>query len=150
MPHSYVHCLVHCVFSTKERRATITPELRDRLWTFLGGAARANGLIALAVGGTEDHVHILLNVPATISLATAVQRLKGGSSKWVHDAFPQHRRFAWQEGYGAFSIGVSGIAATKRYVENQAKHHARRSFEEEWIAFLKKNGIAFDERYVFG
>ena len=150
MPHSYVNCLVHCVFSTKGRRATITPELRDRLWAFLGGIAREHRLAALAIGGTENHVHLLLDVPATITLAKAVQHLKGGSSKWVHDAFPACRQFAWQEGYGAFSIGVSGVAATRRYIETQTTHHARRSFEEEWIAILKKHGISYDERYAFG
>ena len=104
MSHSYVSNLMHCVFSTKERLPLITPELEPRLWPYLGGIARENKMKAIAIGGTTDHVHGLLSLPATMSFAKAVQLIKGGSSKWVHDSFRDHRRFAWQEGYGAFSV----------------------------------------------
>src|ERR1051325_7579250 len=104
---SYISSYFHCVFSTKERRPLITPELRDRLWPFLGGIARQNKMKAIEIGGGEDHVHILLSIPATMSIAKAVQLVKGGSSKWVHETFPQHREFAWQEKYGAFSVSES-------------------------------------------
>lgn len=112
MPHSYTSCLVHCVFSTKERRGTITPDLQERLHPYIGGIARSNDMRALAVGGTADHVHLLLSVPATQSIAKAIQLIKGGSSKWVHDTFPARPDFEWQEGYGAFSIGVSQLPET--------------------------------------
>ncbi len=149
MSHSYVSSLYHCVWSTKSRRRTIEPELRDRLWPYLGGIASKNKMKALAIGGVEDHVHILLSLPSTIEIAKAVQLIKGGSSKWVHETFPEHREFSWQEGYGAFSIGISQIDDTVKYIENQAEHHRRRTFQEEFIAFLEKHGIEYDPRYIW-
>src|SRR5215213_9383466 len=130
MSHSYTNSLYHCVFSTKERRKTIDVDPQARLWAYLGGIARDNGLKALAIGGIEDHVHLLLSLPSTLAVAKSMQLVKGGSSKWVHDTFPERRDFAWQEGYGAFSVGVSQIEDTKRYIENQAEHHRNKTFEE--------------------
>jgi len=104
---SYVSSYFHCVFSTKERRPLITPDLRQRLWPFLGGIARQNKMKAIEVGGVEDHVHVLLSLPSTLAISKALQLLKGGSSKWVHETFPEHRLFGWQEKYGAFSTSVS-------------------------------------------
>ncbi len=150
MPHSYSSSLFHIVFSTKERRSLITDELQPRLWAYLGGIARENDMKALVVGGISNHVHILLSVPATMSLAKAVQLLKGGSSKWVHDMFPALTIFEWQEGYAAFSVSVSGVDDTIRYIEAQAEHHRTRTFEEEFVAFLERHAIAFDPKFVFG
>jgi len=150
MSHSYTSSLYHCVFSTKERRPAIDHNLQLRLWPYLGGISRDNGIKALAIGGVEDHVHLLLSLPSTLAVAKAMQLVKGGSSKWVHDTFPERRDFAWQEGYGAFSIGVSQVDDTKRYIENQAEHHRRHTFEEEFIAFLERHGIEYDPRYVWG
>ena len=150
MPHSYVSNLVHCVFSTKERRKSIAPDIKDRLWAFIGGIARENQMKALVVGGTADHVHALLALPATMAVAKAVQLIKGGSSKWVHDTFPMHRHFAWQQRYGAFTISISHLDWTIAYIRAQQQHHRRRSFEEEFLAFLKTHRIEYDERYVWG
>ena len=94
MSHSYVSSLYHCVWSTKQRRRMISAPLRDRLWPYLGGIARKHGMKSLAVGGVEDHVHLLLSLPSKINVAKALQLIKGGSSKWVHDTFPEHRHFA--------------------------------------------------------
>jgi putative transposase len=143
--HSFTSCYMHCVFSTKERRRLITAELQSRLWPYLGGVARENGMTALEIGGVEDHVHILLRVPATIPIAKAVQLIKGNSSKWVHETFPAQWEFAWQEGYAAFSIGISGVTDTIEYIRNQAEHHRARTFQEEFVAFLKKHGMEYDE-----
>jgi REP element-mobilizing transposase RayT len=107
MANSYISCYVHYIFSAKQRQHLITPEIRPRLWAYLGGIARENKMKAVAVGGTDDHVHILLSLPATITLAKAVQLIKGGSSLWIHETFPNQRNFAWQEGYGAFTVSVS-------------------------------------------
>ena len=150
MAHSYSSCLMHYVFSTKNRRKTISSELRERLWPYLGGIARENDMKALAVGGTDDHVHILVSLPATVSVSKAIQLIKGGSSKWIHETFPFHADFAWQEGYGAFSIGTSGVKDTMRYVDAQEEHRRTKTFEEEYLAFLKKHDIEYDERYVWG
>ncbi|HLL70427.1 MAG TPA: IS200/IS605 family transposase [Pyrinomonadaceae bacterium] len=150
MPHSYLSNLTHCVFSTKERRKLITPEMQQRLWPFIGGIAKENSMKALAIGGVSDHVHVLLSLPATMPIAKAVQPIKGGSSKFVHETFPDQRAFAWQEGSGAFSVSISHVAETAAYIQRQAEHHRKRTFEEEFRAFLQKHGIEYDERHLWG
>jgi REP-associated tyrosine transposase len=149
MANSYVACLIHCVFSTKGRRNLITPDIRNRLWSYIGGIARENSMSALAVGGTLNHVHVLLSIPQTMSIAQVMQKIKGVSSKWVHDEFPKHRDFKWQKGYGAFGIGLSQMKRTVEYIENQEEHHKGKTFEQEFVAFLKKNDLPYDERYIF-
>src|SRR5512140_4047807 len=114
-PMSYISSYCHCVFSTKERRPLIQPNLRERLWPFLGGIARQNRMKAIEIGGMPDHVHILLSLPPTLSIAKALQLIKGGSSKWVHDTFREQWRFNWQVKYGAFSVSVSLLDKTVRY-----------------------------------
>src|SRR5881394_3020874 len=131
--HSFVSCLMHCVFSTKERRQLITPEIQQRLYPYLGGIARENKMKALSIGGVDDHVHALLSIPSTLSVAKSVQLLKGNSSKWIHETFPNQRLFEWQEGYGAFSIAVSGMEDTVRYIHSQKEHHRVHSFKDELI-----------------
>jgi REP element-mobilizing transposase RayT len=123
----------------------ITPNLQHRFWPYLGGIARANKMSAVEIGGMEDPVHVLLSLPSTLSISKAVQLLKGNSSKWIHEMFPEQRTFEWQEGYGAFSIGVSGVEATIDYIRRQPEHHRRRSFKEELIEFLKKQNQPYDE-----
>lgn len=150
MAHSYVSLKVHYIFSTKNRQKIITPELEQRLWPYMGGIARENKMIALAVGGIDDHVHLLLALPSTLSVAKAIQLVKGGSSKWVSETFPSHRDFEWQEGYGAFSISMSHIDDTIAYINNQKEHHRQQTFEEEYLAILCKHGIEYDERYIWG
>lgn len=146
---SYVSAYFHCVFSTKDRRRTITPELRDRLWPFLGGIARQNKMKALEIGGIEDHVHILLSVPQTMAISKALQLIKGGSCKWIHETFPEHRRFAWQEKYGAFTVSVSQLDTIIRYIQRQPEHHRKMTFQEEFVALLNKHRVKFDERYLW-
>jgi len=149
MAHTYCSSLFHCVFSTKERRKFITEAVRERLWAYLGAIARAHEMKALAVGGTDDHVHILLSLPTTKTIAQAMREMKQGSSRWLHEtcAMPE---FAWQEGYGAFSVGLNQVEATKAYIARQQEHHRRRDFQAEYVAFLKKHGMEYDPRYVCG
>jgi REP element-mobilizing transposase RayT len=146
---SYVSSYFHCIFSTKERRPFITPPLRERLWPFLGGIARQNKMKAIEIGGVEDHVHILLSLPSTINIAKAMQLLKGGSSKWIHETFPEHWLFVWQEEYGAFSVSVSQLDKTIQYIQNQATHHRKMTFQEEFLALLKKHRIECDTRHLW-
>jgi REP element-mobilizing transposase RayT len=101
------------------------------------------------IGRVEDHVHLLVGLPPTLAVSQAVQFLKGGSSKWIHETFPDLALFAWQDGYGAFSIGTSQIPDTVAYIGTQREHHRRRTYQEEYLAFLRKHGIEFDERFVF-
>ena len=148
MSHTYVSDLVHCVFSTKGRRQLVSPEIQPQLWSFLGGIARKNGFKALVVGGTADHVHALLSLPATMPLAKAVQLIKGASSHWMNEKHAKD--FAWQEGYGAFTVGISQKPHTVAYIQGQAEHHRKRSFEEEFLAFLKKHDVEYDPQHVWG
>jgi len=148
MSHTYVSDLVHCVFSTKLRHNLITSEIQPDLWAFLGGIARKNAFKALTVGGTENHVHILLSLPATMPLAKALQLVKGASSRWMNEKHTPG--FAWQEGYGAFSVGISQKNDTIAYIRSQAEHHRKRSFEDEFMAFLKKHDVEYDPKYMWG
>ncbi len=150
MANSYISLYVHCVFSTKNRLPLIRPEFQDRLWAYMGGIARNVKMKALAVGGIQDHAHILLSLPGTLSVSKAVQTIKGNSSKWIHETFAYAQDFVWQEGFGAFSVNISIVEATKKYIESQPEHHRRVSFQEEYISFLKKHNIDYDERYVWG
>ena len=149
MAHTYTSSLFHVVFATKGRRPFMTRDLRARLWPYLGGIARDNGMAPLAVGGTEDHVHLLLGLPATLHIAKAVQLVKGGSSKWVHDSFSEHAGFSWQAGYGAFTIGISQVETTRRYIENQEAHHRKTSFMDEFRAILRRHNIEWDEKRIW-
>jgi putative transposase len=144
MAHTYASNIIHCVFSTKDRRPFIASERRDGLYAYFSGIAKGEGFSLITAGGTADHVHLLFVLPAPYSLAHAVQKLKGSSSRWMG------RTFRWQEGYGAFSVSPSQIPVVKEYIQNQEQHHRKRSFEEEFLALLRSCGIAFDPNYVSG
>ena len=141
--------LMHCTFSTKDRFPFIDANLESRLWPYIGGIARENRMKALAIGGTTDHLHALLSLPGMMSFSKAVQLIKGGSSKWLHETLPEYRKFEWQEGYGAFSVSASQVPKTITYINNQKEHHRRKTFQEEFLELLKKHGIEYDSRYVF-
>jgi putative transposase len=149
MSHTYSSALFHCVFSTKQRRKTIPPEVQDQLWAYMGGIAREHGFKALAIGGTEDHIHILLSLPSSVPIAKAMREIKSASSLWMGTSFGL-KSFEWQEGYGAFSIGWSQLNATIAYISRQKEHHQRQDFQAEFLAFLKKHRIEYDPRYVWG
>ena len=114
------------------------------LYAYLGGVARGEGFSLVAAGGTANHIHLLFILPATYSLAHAVQKLKGSSSRWMG------KGFSWQEGYGTFSVSASQVPVVKRYIQNQEEHHRKRDFEQEFVTLLRNYGIVYDERYVFG
>jgi REP element-mobilizing transposase RayT len=144
MAHTYASNFIHCVFSTKDRLPLIPASRTAELYAYLGGIARGEGFSLIAAGGTANHIHLLFVLPASCSLAQAVQKLKGSSSRWMGDGF------AWQEGYGAFSVSPSQISVVKRYIQSQEEHHRKRNFEEEFVVLLRNCGIQHDERYVFG
>jgi REP element-mobilizing transposase RayT len=148
MANSFISLYIHYVFSTKNREPLILPEMQEQIWGFMGGIARKNKMKALAIGGIKDHVHLLISLPATLSVSKGVQMIKGGSSRWINDTF-DNINFSWQEGYGAFSINVSIVEDTVRYIRRQEEHHKYKSFQEEYVEFLKKHGIDYDERYIW-
>ena len=136
------------MFSTKNRQKTISEDVQPALCAYLGGIARKNNFRVLAAGGTEDHVHVLLSLPATLPIAKALQLLKGGSSKWLNEG--RIKDFAWQEAYGAFSIGISQRGETTAYIQSQKEHHKKSDFQSEFRAFLEKHGIEYDWQHAFG
>ena len=142
--HTFTQTLVHIVWSTQDRECVLSAEIRGRLWPYIGGIARENGMKALAVGGVSDHVHLLVSLPPTLSLSKAVQLLKGNSSKWLHEIYPKLANVSWQQGYAAFSIGSSGVEDTVAYIRNQEEHHRTRSYREEVELFLRRNGVEYD------
>ncbi len=149
MPQSYTCLHYHLVFSTKGRLPTITPEIRPRLWEYLGGIVRGVGGTALQIGGTDDHVHLLVTLRQQPALADFMRALKASSSGWVHDTFPEASEFRWQTGYGAFTVSHSGLDAVTAYIANQDEHHKERTFQDEFRTLLVKHGIAFDEKYLW-
>ena len=146
MAHSYVSAVFHIVFSTKQRMQLIRTDNQSRLWNYLAGIARNHGMQVLAVGGTENHVHVLVVLPADTALSDAVRTLKANSSRWMRET---DRLFAWQEGYGAFSVSPSQLERAKEYIANQPVHHATHSFEQEFLAMLQAADIAFEPDRVF-
>lgn len=149
MANTYTSLHYHIVFSTKRRQRLIAPAMEERIWSYLGGIAHNNDMKSLCIGGVEDHIHLLLGLSATLAVSKAVQLIKGGSSKWIHDTVPELRGFSWQDGYGAFTVGKSQIPDTVAYIQGQRDQHRTRTFQEEYLAFLRKHEIEFDERYVF-
>jgi putative transposase len=134
MSHSHVCSIYHIVFATKQRKQTIPLAAQPRLWNYLAGIARKHGMRTLAVGGTENHVHTLVMLPADLAIGDAVRTLKANSSRMMKG---HSRLFTWQEGYGAFSVSPSNVEAVKRYIANQAVHHSFRSFDEEFAMMLR-------------
>ena len=149
MPHSFTHILVHYIFSTKDRKQYLTEDIRPRILDYMGGIARNNDIQPQIINGLEDHVHMLVLLPKTLSIAKAIQLIKGGSSRWIHEEFPDLRHFAWQIGYGAFSVSLSNKENVVNYIKHQKEHHKKKTFKEEFIEFLKKHNIDYDERYIW-
>jgi REP element-mobilizing transposase RayT len=135
------------IFSTQGRRALIKPEFRDDLFAYLGGIMREMNGTALIINGCSDHVHILVRVRPVHSAAEVARVMKTNSSRWTREKWD--RTFAWQTGYGVFSVSESSVAAVTKYIAGQEEHHRKHSFQEEYVAFLKKNNVAYDERYIW-
>jgi REP element-mobilizing transposase RayT len=148
MPSTHLSLHYHLVFSTKERRAVIADDWRGRLHGFLGGSTRTVAGIPEAVGGTSDHIHLLVGLRATHRLADVLREIKHSSSQWVHEEI-NLKDFAWQEGYGAFTVSASNLDAVRRYIANQAEHHRRKTFQDEYVEFLRQSGVDFEDRFLW-
>ncbi len=147
MSHAYSRNYVHITFAVKGRRQVIKPSIQPILWNLIADIARTYGVDVRAVGGTEDHLHLVVNLPPKISLANLVMHVKQDSSKWMNE---HGHLFSWQVGYGAFSVSVSNLAAVDAYIRNQGEHHRTRSFADEYSALLTRHGINFTAEKVFG
>jgi REP element-mobilizing transposase RayT len=148
MPQSFssLHC--HIIFSTKNRKAQINAELQPRLFEYIGGILRENSSPLIAAGGTQDHVHLLVSLHRTLSIADTVRLIKTNSSGWVHDEL-RIPEFQWQNGYGAFAVSYSNVDKVKTYIANQEQHHRAVSFQDEFREFLSRHGLEWNERYVW-
>jgi putative transposase len=149
MPQSLSFLLVHIVFSTKDRSPVLDPSLRSALHAYLATVARNAECECYRVGGVEDHVHLAIRLSRTITTAKLVEELKTSSSKWLKEQSPALANFAWQRGYGVFSVGPSDLDALRRYIDCQEEHHRTRTFQKEYRTFLAKYGVEYQERYVW-
>ena len=147
MSHTSGNILLHFIFSTLGRRPLIKTTFRADLFAYLGGIVREMHGAALIVNGTDDHVHMLVRIRPVHSSAEIVRVVKSNSSKWGREKWS--REFAWQRGYGVFSVSESNFAAVTKYIAGQEEHHKKHSFKEEYVAFLKKNHVEYDERYIW-
>ena len=149
MSRTYTNLLTHLVFSTRNREPFIVTDLKSELYAYLGGLTRELKGKAYGINGTSDHVHMLISLPPIQSISDALRFLKSNSSGWVHDRWPERRAFSWQLGYGAFSVSKSSVPDVLKYIQNQETHHRRTTFKEEFVDFLVKNEIEYDERYIW-
>jgi putative transposase len=150
MANTYTSLYYHFIFSSKNRVPWLNSEIEQRIWQYLGGIARSHKMTALQIGGTPDHIHALVLALAAVSPSQIVQFLKGDSSKWIHAQFRSLRRFAWQDGYGAFTVSRSDLPELMHYIQNQREHHRIKTFQEEYLELLHRHEIQYDERYLWG
>jgi putative transposase len=150
MSHTYSNLLSQVIFSTKDRKPLIDAEMKPRLLGYINGIVGESGGKVLSLNAVTDHLHMLWELPPTSSLSDSMRVLKTNSSRWVHETWESQKPFAWQTGYGAFSVSRSNLSAVANYIEEQESHHRRRTFQEEFIELLVKHGIDYDPKYVFG
>ncbi|MBZ5645913.1 MAG: IS200/IS605 family transposase [Acidobacteriia bacterium] len=149
MAHTFTTLHTHVIFSTKDRAPFLDAKIRSRDFAYMGGMVREMRGTAAIVNGVSDHVHMLVQLPAEVALAECLRVVKTNSSRWVHETWPDRKKFAWQTGYGASSVSTSNVPVVTRYIERQQEHHEKVSFQDEFIAFLRKNGIAFDPEHLW-
>jgi len=145
----YLSLLVHFTWSTAEREPWLETDMREYLYSYIGGIMNNKNAKLISAGGMFDHIHLYASMPSTISIADFVNAVKANSSRWIHEYSSRLRSFAWQEGYGAFSVSKSEERKIVRYISNQEDHHRKRTFKEELIALLEKHGIAYDKHYIW-
>ena len=149
MPQSLSNILVHLVFSTKQRVPWLSPTVRDDVFPYMTGVLQNLGCQVIQVGGVEDHIHLLFRLSRTVTIATLVERAKTSTTSLIKQRRPELSRFAWQAGYGAFSVGPGEFDTVIRYIQNQVVHHRKITFQEELKALLTEAGLEYDERYLW-
>jgi REP element-mobilizing transposase RayT len=150
MAHSFASLLIHVIFSTKNRAPDLSAEIAGRLFPYMAGIISERKVVPVIINGPADHVHILVSVPTNESVAELLRVVKANSSRWVHEQFAAQKGFGWQAGYAAFSVSGSRAASVKDYIARQQEHHRRVSFQEEFVSFLQKHGVAYDVRDLWG
>jgi putative transposase len=141
--------LIHAVFSTKHRFRCLAESWREELFSYMGGTAKEHDAILLSAGGIEDHIHLLLKIHPKFAISATIQMIKANSSRWINETGRIAGKFSWQRGYGAFSVSESMSDRVKNYIGNQREHHRNKTFEEEYLAFLRRHHVSFDPRFVF-
>ena len=149
MSGKYLSLNVHFTWSTAKREPWIEKDTRDDLYAYIGGILNNKNAKLISAGGMFDHIHLYASLPSTLNIADFVNVVKSNSSRWIHESFAQLRSFAWQEGYGAFSVSKSAEVSVVRYTRNQENHHAKRTFKQELLTLLEKHEIKYDERYLW-
>jgi REP element-mobilizing transposase RayT len=149
MAGTYTKLVYHIVFSTKHRQSFITPAIEEELYKYLAGIVRGIGGLCVSVNGTPDHVHLLVIFPPKIALSDALREIKANSSKWLHETKPELAKFAWQDGFAAFTVSKSAVEAVSEYIRNQKTHHGQRDFKAELLELLARHEVEFDERYLW-
>ena len=149
MAHTHSNLLCHAIWSTKNRQPFITKDIKVRLHGYLRRVVDDTGAKLLFINGMEDHVHLLFVMPLTLLIPDLIEKIKPAATKWVKKNFPTHQEFSWQKGYGVFSVGKSNLQQVINYIANQEEHHRKVTFEEEYIDFLKKQGIPYDVKLIF-
>jgi putative transposase len=149
MAHTFTNLLTHVVFSTSGRAPFFNDDMRSDVHAYLGGILRELHAVPIAIGGTADHMHLLIRLPADLAVSDCLRVVKTNSSRWIKERWPERRSFAWQGGYGAFSVSESRRSAVMRYIQDQAQHHRRILFQDELRGLLKNHRVEFDERYMW-
>ena len=149
MSSTYCCLLYHAVFSTKDRKRWLDDRIRQRVYDYMGGTLREKGGVLIAANGTDDHVHLLLGLDQTKAIADAVQEVKANTSRWLHQTFREYKDFAWQRGYGAFTVSVSQQEKVEAYLARQHAHHKKATFREEFIQILQAHKVEHDEEYLW-
>lgn len=142
--------IIHIIFSTKNRQPLLNKQIRERLYPYMAQLVRDKGSECYRIGGVEDHVHLAIRLSKTVTLSKMISEVKTGTSKWLKGVSSSLSEFAWQEGYGAFSVSPKDLDAVIKYIDRQEEHHKKASFQDEFRAFLKKYGVEYDENYVWG
>ena len=149
MSGTYTNLLYHVVFSTKERRQLISSTIEAGLYAYVGGVFANVGGVLLEINGIADHVHLLAKLPPKLAVSDVIRDVKANSSKWLNDEKTKFRRFAWQDGFAAFSVSESQVPRVRSYIRRQREHHASLDFKTELVALLVKNRVEYDERYLW-
>ncbi len=149
MAGTFTNIVYHIVFATKNRRPFMKPEMTPRVWSYLGGAIRAEKGVLYEIGGTTDHIHLLIRWRPNETISNLVGGIKRNTTIWIHDTFPELSEFYWQEGYGAFTVSYSQVERVKAYIQNQEEHHRTKDFQAEFIALLEAHHVDYDPETIW-